>query len=77
MLKGHYDLINSVTFASNGEILVSASEDTTIKVWNIATGQMLHTLQGHSGAVTSAIIWGHKGEIISGSEDLNIGIWSY
>jgi len=55
-------------------ILVSGSEDKTIKVWNWQTGQLLHTLEGHSTKVKSVQLQG-KYIILSQSEDDIIKIW--
>jgi len=40
------DYVVSVQFDSK-EILVSGSEDRTIKLWNKNTGDLLRTLSGH------------------------------
>lgn len=37
-LKGHSDSVNSLDFSSNGSILVSASDDAFIKLWNLSSG---------------------------------------
>jgi WD40 repeat protein len=55
-----------------GGIIVSASEDKTVKVWNL-NGNLLQTLQGHQDAVRTVITNGKQ--IISGSEDHSIKIW--
>lgn len=34
----------SVAFSPNGEIIASGSEDGTIKLWDVQTGECLHTL---------------------------------
>ena len=34
--------------------MVTASDDTTARVWDAATGKELHTLAGHTGGVNSA-----------------------
>ena len=33
--------------------MVSGSDDGTVRVWNVATGQAEQTLEGHSGSVLS------------------------
>ena len=34
-LKGHSDDINSVAFSRDGNIIATASSDTTVKLWNL------------------------------------------
>ncbi|MDB9435840.1 AAA-like domain-containing protein [Dolichospermum lemmermannii CS-548] len=34
-LEGHNDAVRSVTFSPNGKIIATASEDNTVRVWNI------------------------------------------
>ena len=38
----------------DGRRVVSASDDNTLKVWNIETGECVATLEGHSQPVRSA-----------------------
>jgi centriolar protein POC1 len=45
--------VNSVTFHPNGRYLLSASNDSTIKIWDLRQGHILYTLYGHEGASTS------------------------
>lgn len=37
ILEGHDDIVRSICFSLNSEKLVSASEDNTIRVWNMIT----------------------------------------
>jgi WD40 repeat protein len=48
---GHSGKVNSVTISPDGQTLVSGSWDSTIKVWNLHTGQLSRTLKGHLGKV--------------------------
>ena len=38
----------------DGRRIVSGSEDNTLKVWDVATGECLATLEGHSSYVRCA-----------------------
>ncbi|EEA06534.1 uncharacterized protein CMU_010260 [Cryptosporidium muris RN66] len=56
--------------------LVSASKDTTLKIWNIINGTIIHTLTSHLQMVTQ-IKWSgfESGFIYSSSRDTIIKIW--
>ncbi|MEN9255168.1 MAG: hypothetical protein Q6K26_09845, partial [Gloeomargarita sp. SZTDM-1c_bins_89] len=43
-LTGHTGYINTVVFTPDGRYLLSASEDKTIRVWEVTTGQAVRTL---------------------------------
>ncbi|KAF1835202.1 WD domain-containing protein [Decorospora gaudefroyi] len=51
--QGHSDFVKAViTFTLHGkEVVVSASQDASIIVWDVATGAKLHTLKGHTRGV--------------------------
>ncbi|KST64929.1 serine/threonine-protein kinase [Mastigocoleus testarum] len=87
-ITGHSSWVRSVAisqFSIGSEndndinILASGSTDKTIKVWNLSTGKLIHTLKGHTQSVTSlAMSPGVKGRspvLISGSADRSIKIW--
>ena len=38
----------------DGRRVVSGSEDNTLKVWDVATGECVATLEGHSSTVRRA-----------------------
>lgn len=40
-LQGHHDRINAVAFSPDGSWLVSASDDCTIRVWNVLSGSLV------------------------------------
>ena len=50
-LTGNYSGIKSVVFSPNGEYLASGSDDGTIGVWRVSTGERIKTLTGHSDYV--------------------------
>lgn len=53
---GHMALIRSIAFTPDGKQLVSASNDKTIRVWDLATGKTVRTIRGEIGP-------GHPGKI--------------
>lgn len=50
-LEGHGGPLYSVAFSRDGTRLASASDDSTVKVWDAHSGQCLQTLEGHGGPV--------------------------
>ncbi|KAF6783768.1 WD-repeat protein [Colletotrichum sojae] len=47
-LEGHSIWVYSVAFSPDGRQLASGFNDSTVKVWDTATGQCQQTLEGHS-----------------------------
>ncbi len=50
-LTGHQGKINAIHFIGDGEQLLTASEDRTIRLWDIDSGTLLHGFYGHSQPV--------------------------
>ncbi|MBE9049846.1 serine/threonine protein kinase [Nostocales cyanobacterium LEGE 11386] len=73
-LKGHENLVLSVTISPDSQILAS-SGDRTIKVWNLATGQAISILKGHSQRVNVVAISPDGRTLVSGSDDKTIKVW--
>ncbi len=67
--------ITSLLFNHNGKILLVASADGIITVWDIYQNKKLATLNGHKGAVTSMSLNPSESRLISGSYDGSIIIW--
>jgi WD40 repeat protein len=51
------------------------SQDKTLKVWDLDTGQMLHTLKGHSKAVNAAALTPDGKRVLSTSWDKTVKVW--
>ncbi|ORX92113.1 dynein regulator [Basidiobolus meristosporus CBS 931.73] len=74
-LTGHRNPITRIAFHPVFSIVGSASEDTTIKIWDYETGEFERTLKGHTKAVTD-IVFDVKGNyLVSCSADLTIKVW--
>ena len=58
--------------------IVSASYDTTIKIWKYSTRTCERTLSGHQGPVLALVVCeGCDNLIASGGEDSTIRIWDW
>ena len=65
--SGHGANISALAFSSDGKLLVSASEDSTLKLWNPETGAEIRTLRGHTNIVTAFAISSDGRRIASAS----------
>src|SRR5579871_142327 len=74
--KAHDDLIWEANFSPDGETIVSVSDDRTAKIYNAATGTLLHTLSGHSKSVYSASYSRDGKSIATASKDRTVKIWN-
>ena len=67
--------MNSVSFHSNGNFLASASNDATVKIWDLRKGQIMYTIYGHEGPTNCAEFSPLGDFILTGGQDANIVIW--
>eukprot|EP00123_Amoebidium_parasiticum_P001163 comp122121_c0_seq1/m.48993 comp122121_c0_seq1/g.48993 ORF comp122121_c0_seq1/g.48993 comp122121_c0_seq1/m.48993 type:complete len:446 (-) comp122121_c0_seq1:75-1412(-) len=71
VLRGHTDIINSVRL-HNGKLL-SASDDYTLRLWDIETQMCLQVYEGHNAEVNCAQM--SHNLIVSASMDNTIKVW--
>lgn len=71
--NGHQDQINRIRYAPNGEFIVSASDDSTVRVWNI-DGSVKHVLE-HDDNVRQVSVFPDSDRVISTSQDETAKIW--
>ena len=72
-LAGHDAAVRCIDFHPNGYLIVSASDEGDIIIWNQKTGERLKTLIGHSKRVR-AIAFSHSGEMLASVGDDNLVI---
>jgi WD40 repeat protein len=75
MCRGHTGAILRVAFTPDGQTLVTASQDKTIRLWNRREGTLLETLTGHNGAVLGLSVAPDGKILASASTDNTIRIW--
>lgn len=56
-------------------MIISASRDRTIKMWDLETGKELATLTGHTKAVKAVVVHPDGRRLVSASEDETLKVW--
>ncbi len=83
--SGHTDRVQALAWSPDGTCIASASDDTTVQVWNATTGRTIFTYRGHSLSVKALAgspqapaltgLTSHTWRIASGSDDGTAQAW--
>ena len=75
-LLAHTGTVNSVTVLPDSTAFVSGSDDRSVRIWDVGTGdEKLPPLLGHEGSVCSVAIAPDGSMIASASEDSTVRLW--
>jgi WD40 repeat protein len=79
-LPGHDAAVNAVAFGQDAhrDLAITAGEDATIRVWDLAESAEVQKLTGHQGPVNT-VAFGHIGPrpiLISGGQDGTVRLWN-
>ena len=70
----HDDWVSDASVSDNGELLVSASQDGTARVWSTRTTVPVAVLRGHRNEVTHAL-FGPGDQLVTTSRDHTVRLW--
>ncbi|KAH8588534.1 vegetative incompatibility protein HET-E-1 [Bisporella sp. PMI_857] len=61
--------VKAVAFIPNGKQLASGSIDRTVRLWDVATGELRQTFEGHTKSVRAVAFSQDGKQLVSGSDD--------
>ncbi|WP_420315792.1 caspase family protein [Ekhidna sp.] len=71
--KGHGEAIKAVSITDDGNYLITASRDKTVKIWDANSGREIRSLIGHDHTVNDFSIY--ENLIATSSADGTAGVW--
>jgi WD40 repeat protein len=72
-LSDHTDGVEIVAFSPDGRLLASGSDDRTVIVWDVAAGQVLHTLTGEDNM--TSVAFSPDGRRLASAEVIKVKLW--
>ena len=72
----HDGAITSLALSVDGRIAVSGSDDYTLCVWNLESGECIKVLEGHKNAITSVALSADGRLAVSAGRDKTLRLWN-
>ena len=76
-LQGHRQRVTAVEFHPVFNLAVSSSEDASIKVWDIESGEFERALKGHTNVVNDVSFSPSGEQLASCSSDMSVKLWNF
>jgi len=75
-LTGHSNYVSDVAISSDGQFALSGSWDSTLRLWELSTGNTTRRFVGHTKDVMSVAFSADHRQIVSGSRDRRVNLWN-
>ena len=74
-VRGHRCYVWSVAFSPDGKILAVASEQGTVRLWDVTTGGSRGSLTGHTDRIRALAFSPDGKTLVTGSDDRTVKLW--
>jgi hypothetical protein len=74
-LEGNTDAVKSASVSPDRKKIVTVSADRIVRLWDAATGKLLHNLEGHTESVTYAAFSPNGKTVVTTSFDTKCKFW--
>ncbi|CAG2206880.1 WD repeat-containing protein 88-like [Mytilus edulis] len=76
VFRGHLDSVRSCKYIDNDQKILSASDDKTIKIWDVETGEVLHNYtRCHDSIISQANVNDNGRRFVSCGWDKKVAVW--
>jgi len=72
---GHTATVNAIAFTYDGARAASASDDRTVRIWEVPSGRLIATLEGGSGEVYAVAFSSDGKRLLSAGRDRVLRLW--
>jgi len=72
-MRGHSDVIRSIAYSNDGNLIASAGDDHMITLWNASTHSRQSQLEGHTKSVNGVAFADQQ--LVSASDDGSVRLW--
>ncbi len=72
----HTAWVHCIAISPDSTWFASGSDDRTVKIWDLETGECRATMEGHEGGVRAVAITPDGTRILSGAKDDSLRVWN-
>ena len=74
-IAGHRGGVGACDWSRDGRWILSGSEDSTLRIWDVSTAAEVLVLEGHADGVTCCRFSPDGRRVVSGASDLTVRVW--
>ena len=72
-----HNQVTAIALSPDGQFLVSGGDDGILKIWDLASRELLATLSEHTSKICAIAFVPDSNTFVSSSADQTIRVWQY